>query len=352
MYKCSREQALHLSGEHFCLGEPPYSFADAIEWVKKGATGIPQMFEWRARDLQGRVFWTEVYIRRARIGPEDRLVVTVRDIDQRKQAETALLNLERMRASEAQAANIAKDEFLAMVSHELRTPLTPVLLVLSGMQHNPKLDAETREEIALACRHVELESRLIDDLLDLTRIMSHKLSLHWGNCDLHAVLQTAVNVCRPQYAEKGIALHLQLLAPQTAVQGDAGRLQQVFWNILGNAVKFTPAGGTVTVSTRVETVKHEEARSGEGGGGGEDLAGDRHYFVVEIRDTGIGMTPETISRIFKMFVQADKITTRKYGGLGIGLAICKAIVDLHHGTIEAQSEGLGQGSVITLRLPL
>lgn len=345
MYKCSRAQALHTSADQFSLGESPYSHAEAMAWVQKAAGGQPQTFEWRAKDLHGRLFWSEVMIRRARIGAEDRLVVTVRDIDQRKQADQTVLELERMRAATAQAANTAKDEFLAMVSHELRTPLTPVLLVLSALQNHPNLDADVREDLALACRHVEMESRLIDDLLDLTRIISHKLSLRREPCDLHEVIQSAVSVCRSQYVEKGITLDLQLQATETTLQGDAGRLQQVFWNILGNAVKFTPAGGTVTVSTRVETVEPQ---------GSETFTQPptRQYFVAEFRDTGIGMTPDASSRIFRMFEQVDQSTTRKFGGLGIGLAVCKAIVDLHHGTIEAISDGPGHGSLITIRLPL
>ncbi|MEI8195182.1 MAG: PAS domain-containing sensor histidine kinase [Phycisphaerae bacterium] len=333
LYKCTREQARQLTADQTSLGESPYGPAEAHEWLRRAAAGEPQIFEWRARELTGRLFWVEVSVRRAAIGPDDRLVVTVRDIEQRKQAEQQLLESERQRAAAAQAANAAKDEFLAMVSHELRTPLTPVLLALGALQSHPGLPPDCREDIAMACRHVELESRLIDDLLDLTRILSQKLSLHRSDCDVHEVIRSAVAICQAVLAQKNINLLLQLDAAGKHVSGDGGRLQQVIWNLLGNAAKFTPQGGAVTVKTRNE------------------MQGGIQTLVVEVQDTGIGMTSETLERVFLMFEQADRNIARRYGGLGVGLAICKAIMELHGGTIAAASAGPGQGTTMRVRLP-
>lgn len=237
----------------------------------------------------------------------------------------------RLRTAELVKAHAAKDEFMAMVSHELRTPLTPVMLILNGAESDDRCPADLREDLAVACRHLELEARLIDDLLDVSRILSGKLELRKGECDVHEAIRLAVAVYHEQMGAKQLKLDLDLKAPRSRMIGDAGRLQQVFWNLLGNALKFTPAGRSVTVSSSNPTPE---------------------TLMIQVQDTGIGMSADALARAFVRFEQADRSTTRKYGGLGIGLSICRAVVDLHGGMIEAASEGTGRGSTFTIRLPL
>ena len=238
------------------------------------------------------------------------------------------------RTAELRQANAAKDEFLAKLSHELRTPLTPTLLALGMMKVDKTLSDDHRLDVEMACRNIELEARLIDDLLDLTRIMSGKLELKTSDCDAHEVVRAAMQIRRTALQDKRLSLEVALDAPAHRLRGDEARLQQVIWNLLGNAVKFTPPGGKVTIRTHNHSIA-----------GADQL-------VLEVGDTGIGMSPETLGRLFRPFEQADREITRKYGGLGIGLAICKAIVELHSGTIEAASDGLGRGSIFRMRLPL
>ena len=231
----------------------------------------------------------------------------------------------------AQAANLAKDQFLATLSHELRTPLTPVLAVVSSLERDARLPAPVQESLAMVRRNVELEARLIDDLLDLTRIARGKLELSRRPTDLRQVLAEAVEICCGQSLAAG-RLHVvkDLAALDHAVWADAPRLSQVFWNLLNNAIKFTPEGGTVTVRSWLE-------------------AGE---VVVQISDTGVGIPAESLGHIFNAFEQGDLGTTRRFGGLGLGLAISKAIVELHGGRLAAESEGTGQGAAFTVRLPI
>jgi two-component system CheB/CheR fusion protein len=350
MLRGTRAELLNIDPVRLSQGDPPYSGAEVRAIIDLVVAGQPQVFEWRERDLTGRLFWVEMTARQARLGPENRLVITVRDIEQRKQSERRQLELERARTEAAESANVAKDEFLAMVSHELRTPLTPVLLALGGLERHPQIPDDCHEELVLMRRHVEMESRLIDDLLDLTRVMSRKLSLRRGDCDVHAAIQSAAQICQPILAEKTLRLDLALAAPpaQAHVRGDVGRIEQVFWNLLGNAAKFTPPGGTITVRTCIQEAVAPPAVLAHTADPVPDAG---PTLVTEITDTGIGMTADQLSRAFLMFEQADRSTTRKYGGLGIGLAICKAIIELHGGTITAASAGPGQGVTMTVRLP-
>ena len=236
---------------------------------------------------------------------------------------------------EAEAASRAKDHFLATLSHELRTPLTPVLALVSALQRDDRLPQDVQEDIAIIFRNIELEARLIDDLLDITRIARGKLELQFDTRDIRPIILHAIQTCCAHEAsEKMIVCHEDLTEGAHTARVDAGRLTQVFWNLLKNAIKFTPPGGQIFVTTRREV---DEGVS---------------WLAVEVRDTGIGITPDVLPRIFGAFVQGDRKITQQFGGLGLGLAISKAIMDAHGGTISAHSEGPGHGATFCIRLPL
>ncbi len=227
----------------------------------------------------------------------------------------------------AEAANAAKDRFLANLSHELRTPLTPVLIWAGATVGHPDLPPELQEDLQMVCRNVELEARLIDDLLDLTRILGGKLSLHLRATDAHELLQYAIEIVRSNIEEQRLHLHVQLKAETPQLQADAARLQQVFWNVLRNAVRFTPAGGTITIRT-----SHSAAGR----------------LSLEISDTGAGLAPDSLETIFNAFEQVGS----RREGLGLGLAISKAVIEAHGGTIRAASAGAGAGATFSIELPL
>ncbi|MFT3867511.1 MAG: PAS domain S-box protein [Nibricoccus sp.] len=258
------------------------------------------------------------------------VVGSSRLITGRKQAEN---ELKRAR-DEALAASRAKDDFLAALSHELRTPLNPVLLLASDAATNPEIPAAVRRDFEFIRKNVDLEARLIDDLLDITRITRGKLPIDQRNCRLHGILKDALANVQADMREKKIELRADFKASKSTVWGDAVRLQQIFWNILKNAVKFTPPEGTILLTT--ENVDSK--------------------VVVTITDTGIGMTPDEIARIFRAFSQGEHAApgtgSHRFGGLGLGLAISKMLAELHHGKIEAYSEGRGTGSRFVVELPL
>ncbi len=263
------------------------------------------------------------------------------EISQRKKAEDALrdsnnkLELrvqDRVRElkkahDDLLAASNAKDNFLATLSHELRTPLSPVLLVASENAENSKLPAKVRSDFEMILKNVELEAKLIDDLLDLTRIARGKISLEKQAVDAHDVLRDAVATVQEEISKKKIALSLKLNAPQCTVHADAVRLQQVFWNVIRNAVKFTPARGSIVIET--------------------EQRGDKWQF--KITDTGVGMSQSEMSRLFTAFSQPEE---NKFGGLGLGLAISQKLIELHAGQIRAFSAGRDRGSTFTIEMPL
>ena len=302
---------------------------DAIE---RGGPAFSVEFRLRHRDGSYVHVWDKGLIVRDPEGRAVRVVGSTIDITDRKLVQE---ELERAH-QEAQAANEAKDRFLATLSHELRTPLTPVLAVISGLESAPGL-AGHAGELAMIRRNVELEARLIDDLLDLTRITRGKLELHRRDIDARQVIQHAVVTVEGEVRSKGLELTVDLAAEDHRVGADAPRLTQVFWNLLSNAVKFTPPGGRISVRSWNEPSPSP--------GGTRELA-------VEIRDTGIGVDSDVLPRIFEAFEQTDRRITRKFGGLGLGLAVSRAIVDLHGGRLAAASEGRGQGAAFTVRLPL
>lgn len=250
--------------------------------------------------------------------------------------ETArLYEAERKARAAAEMASETKDRFIATMSHELRTPLTPVLAILSGLRDNPALPSSVVADLDMARRNVLLEARLIDDLLDLTRISRGKLNLHEEVVHVEGLIEAAVNTCLPDLELRRLNLVQDLRAATAAVRGDSARLIQVFWNLLKNAIKFTPDGGTITIRSRTQS-----------GRGGTDEV------VVEFEDTGIGIESEELPRIFAAFEQGRADTNRRFGGLGLGLAISRAIVEAHQGGIDAASPGRNRGSTFTLSLPL
>jgi signal transduction histidine kinase len=230
---------------------------------------------------------------------------------------------------QAQTASRAKDDFLATLSHELRTPLTPVLLTVGSLLQSPKLHDALRDDLEMIERSVELEAKLIDDLLDLTRIARGQIKAHFEVRDLHRLLAETVALCRDRSEEKEIQVDLVTGATARHVWGDAARLQQIFWNLLQNAVKFSSAGSRVQVRTSDE--------------------GNR--IRVDIADQGAGIAPEVLARLFQAFEQGDRVQSRTCGGgIGLGLAICKGLVDLHGGSLHVASPGVGKGSMVTVIL--
>jgi len=226
-------------------------------------------------------------------------------------------------------ANAAKDQFLALLSHELRSPLSPVIAMVGELEAELPDSRPVREALEVVRRNVELEARLIDDLLDVTRIAKGKLQLSFEPISVHQLLQRAYEICREEIAAKNLEAEFHLRAAQTHVEGDPARLQQVFWNLIKNSVKFTPEKGRITIETL-------------------NPAPDK--IEVRVIDTGIGIEPEKINKIFNAFEQGQTDITRRFGGLGLGLAISKALIDAHGGKIRVESPGKDQGAIFSLEL--
>jgi len=255
-------------------------------------------------------------------------------IAERKRAEEErdqLLVREQKARAEAEAANRIKDEFLSTLSHELRTPMTPILSWATLLRINPMLEEKTRAQALESIeRSAKIEIRLIDELLDVSRIASGKLYLNVRPVDLITVIEAAIDVSRPAANAKNIEILYMHDAVMGAVSGDAARLQQVVWNLLFNAVKFTSEGGRV------------EARLQRVGS----------HAKITVSDTGKGISAEFLPFVFDRFSQADSTTAREYGGLGLGLAIVRHVVELHGGTVHSESQGEGQGASFSVDLPL
>jgi signal transduction histidine kinase len=229
----------------------------------------------------------------------------------------------------AERANSTKDQFLATLSHELRTPLTPVMTLVQMLEGDSQVPENIRESLSTIRRNVELEIKLIDDLLDLTRVTRGKLALHYELVDVHDMLGHILQSCESDMRALRMQLTVELGAKTSTVHADAARLQQVLWNLLKNSVKFTPAGGHITLRTETES----------------------DYISISIQDNGIGIEPEALSRIFDAFEQGSTAITRQFGGLGLGLAISKSLIEMHGGTITASSAGRGKGSTFRILLP-
>ncbi len=245
----------------------------------------------------------------------------------RDAAEQATALAERAK-EDAERASRAKDYFLSVLSHELRTPLTPVLAAISLMGQDPTLPSHIAEQVAMIRRNVETEARLVDDLLDLTRIARGKVQLHYEMVDAHAVIRNVVSMFQQETDEKGLTVSVALRARRFHVWADPGRFQQMLLNLLSNAIKFTPENGTITFRT-----------SNENG-----------MVKIEVTDTGVGIEPDVLPRLFQPFEQGEQKVTRRFGGLGLGLAIVKSLVEMHKASITATSEGKDKGATFTLRV--
>lgn len=238
------------------------------------------------------------------------------------------LEAEQRAREEAEAAGRAKDQFLAMLSHELRTPLTPVLMVAHTLQTSMKLPARVRSALQMIQRNVELEAKLIDDLLDLSRITHRKMELQLETVDVHRLLQNVIEMCHADVQAKAQNLATKLKADRHHTRADAARLQQVFWNLIKNAVKFTPREGTITV---------QSANFGD-------------KICVRVKDSGRGIEKCLLDRIFNPFEQGGQKITHEFGGLGLGLAISKATIDNHGGKLTADSPGKDLGAEFTVEM--
>ena len=247
---------------------------------------------------------------------------------ERERAE--LLEREQAARAAAEAANRAKDEFLAMVSHELRTPLTSMMGWVELLQLGMLDEAGRAHALKVITKSAQAQAQLIADLLDISRITSGRLRLDVRPVELAPLIEAAIDVVRPAAEAKSLALRTEFDAPISEVSGDPDRLQQIIWNLLANAVKFTPDGGAVTVRL---------ARAGA-------------HAEITVADNGAGIAPDFLPHVFERFRQGDATTTRQHGGLGLGLAIVRHLAELHGGTVTAESAGEGQGATFRLRLPL
>lgn len=271
------------------------------------------------------------------------------EIDERKQAEKALRESEARARSlfesaeaarlsaeaakaRAEAATRAKDDFIAALSHELRTPLSPALLLATSLADDATLPRRAREDIEVIAKGIALQVQLVDDMLDISRITSGKLRLDLRPIDAHGVLHRAYEIVRAEAQEREIEVTLHLAAPHDCIKADAVRVQQIFWNVLKNAVKFTPAAGTITVRT-----------SNPPGAG---------TLAAEITDTGVGIEREMLDKVFDTFVQEEHDGAHHFGGIGLGLAITRRLVELQNGKISAESPGRNRGTTFRIELPL
>jgi hypothetical protein len=286
-------------------------------------------------------------------------VGTLEDITERKQAEEVRAQVirEQTARQEAEAANLMKDEFLAVLSHELRTPLTS-MLGWSKILRAKKLDeqATTRALDAIE-RNATSQMKLIEDILDVSRIIRGQLRLHLSVVNLISVIEAALEAVRPLAETKNIELNTNLDTNLGAVCGDPARLQQIVWNLLTNAIKFTHAGGRVEVRLEIielqpteQLFPHEEVKLSSTSAPLQFSKSS--YAQIQVIDTGIGITPEFLPKVFDRFRQADSTTTRSHGGLGLGLSIVRHLVELHGGVISAESSGKEQGATFTVKLPL
>jgi len=256
--------------------------------------------------------------------------IDITDLKQVEAEREELLTRERAARGDAEQANRIKDEFLATVSHELRTPLNAILGWASILQKHLDNPERLKDGLVVIERNSRVQARIIDDLLDVSRVIAGKIRLDVQRVDLPNVIEAALDGLRPAADAKGLRLH-SVIDPQAGpVKGDPSRLQQVVWNLVSNAIKFTPRNGQVHVSL-------ERVNS---------------HLEITVSDTGQGITPEFLPHIFERFRQADSSATRTHGGLGIGLAIVKHLVEMHGGSVQARSMGLGQGATFTVTLPL
>lgn len=305
------------------------------QWVAAQQAGVHYRAEGRLRRADGAYRWHlhQAIPLKNQQGQIVKWFGTATDIEDQKQLEhqrQRLLEQEQTAREQAETANRIKDEFLAVLSHELRSPLNPIL-GWSKLLQTQKLDEQkTRQALATIERNAHLQTQLIEDLLDVSRILRGKLVLNMAPVSLSSVIEAALETVRLAAEAKGIQIQKAFNLDVDQVVGDTARLQQVIWNLLSNAVKFTPSKGTVEIR----------------------LAQLNHDAQIQVSDTGKGITPEFLPYVFDYFRQEDGTTTRKFGGLGLGLAIVRHITELHGGTVWAESPGEGLGATFTVQLPL
>ncbi len=301
------------------------AFGTIAPYVEAALRGERVEFEIEVPYEEGNRWMHCTYVPEMKEAAVRSFVAVIQDTTERKLSELAL---EKAR-QQAEEANRAKDQFLAMLSHELRTPLTPVLMTLASLRREPEISDAFRRDLEVMQRNIELERLLIDDLLDLTRISHGKFELHNDAVDIHAVIENALAITAAELGEKNHRLTRHFDAKEHHCWADAARLQQVCWNVLKNAFKFTPAGGVIEIRT---------------------FNDDAHRIMVEITDSGVGIAPELQPRIFDAFEQGGRRVTSQFGGLGLGLAISKRVIDMHGGEIAVRSEGAGKGATFTITL--
>jgi PAS domain S-box-containing protein len=335
MFRCSAAQAIGQPIDLFIPDRFRASHRDHISnfgETKVTLRAMGALGEIRGLRANGDEFPIEASISQVRSRGQKLYTVILRDITERKQAEAErarLLEREQAARAEAESANRAKDEFLATVSHELRTPLNSIL----GWAHilrRGQIEAEAAERaLETIERNAKAQAQLVEDILDVSRIVTGKLRLELRPVEVAPIIEAAVESVRPAADAKAIRIEIKS-AGSAVVSGDSDRLRQVVWNLLSNAVKFTPEGGHILVSMS-RSVSHAE---------------------VEVADTGQGMSRDFLPYVFERFRQADSSTTRKHGGLGLGLAIVRHLVEMHGGSVRAESLGAGHGATFTVRLPL
>jgi PAS domain S-box-containing protein len=322
------------------VGEPSARFFGdegeglAREMAEARSTGRATSTGWRLRKDGTRLFvegvLTTVRDERGQLLGYSKLMKDITDKRRIESEREQILQSERAARSEAERSGRMKDEFLATLSHELRTPLSAILGWSQVLGQVNGANSEIREGLKVIERNARAQAQIIEDLLDMSGIISGKVRLEMRKVDLGSVVEAAINAVRPAALAKGVALETTFERRRAAVNGDANRLQQVFWNLMTNAVKFTPKGGRVAV--RLE-------RSGS-------------HFEVRVADSGEGIDGAFLPHVFERFRQADASTSRRHGGLGLGLAIVKQLVELHGGSVSAASDGNGKGSTFTVTLPV
>jgi PAS domain S-box-containing protein len=303
-----------------------------LDAVRMDASDYRHELRIRSRDGQYRWFGARIVAVRNELGRVTKWFGSCTDIHPQREAiedRERLLAAEQSARQAAEEANRAKDRFLAMLSHELRTPLTPVLAGTRVLELMEELPEAARSSVKMIRRNIELEARLIDDLLDLTRVTNGKLRLSLETVDVHEVVDAVLDLFRSELQVKQQDVHIDKRAENHYVLADRARLQQMLWNLVRNAAKFTPDGGHIFVRTY-------DARMQVG---------------IEIEDTGIGIAPEQIGKLFKAFEQGSQMMTQQFGGLGLGLAITKALTDIHGGSVSAASPGAHCGATFTILLP-
>jgi PAS domain S-box-containing protein len=293
-------------------------------------------FPLRGRDGEFRWFLSRMNVIRDASGKPVRIFGTNTDVTELRALEEELRGSEaqsRMLFETAEAATRAKDGFLAALSHELRTPLNPALLLATSLADDAELPPRARSDIDVIAKSIALQTQLIDDMLDVTRITTGKLRLDLQPIDAHEVLRQVYEILRADMQARQIELNFDLAASNNRVKADAVRLQHIFWNLLKNAGKFTSPGGAVNVRTR-------------------NPADNEGVLEVEIADTGIGIEPAMLEKVFDAFSQEEHHGTHRFGGLGLGLAITRSLVEAQNGMIRAESAGRNRGTTFQIQLPL